>query len=112
MDKTTTTSKDMPGFIANRLLCPYLNDAIQALHEGIGTREDIDNTMLFGCNMPMGPLSLADFIGLDTVLAIMRVLHAEFGHSKYAPSPLLVKYVEAGWLGKKVGRGFYPYNTK
>jgi len=108
MGKTTTTSKDMPGFIANRLLCPYLNQAIEALYEGIGTKEDIDTTMKLGCNMPMGPLTLADFIGLDTVLAIMKVLHSELG-DKYRPSPLLVKYVEAGWLGKKTGKGFFTY---
>ncbi len=131
MGKTTTQSKDMPGFIANRLLMPYINEACQALLEGIGTREDIDTTMKLGCNMPMGPLTLADFIGLDTCLAIMqyvfgnrlsnfiirisliisnfRVLHTQLGDSKYRPSPLLVKYVEAGWFGKKTGRGFYTY---
>jgi 3-hydroxybutyryl-CoA dehydrogenase len=88
-----------------------LNQAIEALHEGIGTKEDIDTTLKLGCNMPMGPLALADFIGLDTVLAIMRVLHGELG-DKYRPSPLLVKYVEAGWLGKKTGRGFYNYEEE
>jgi 3-hydroxybutyryl-CoA dehydrogenase len=112
MGKTTTTSKDMPGFIANRLLMPYINEASQALLEGLGTREDIDTTMKLGCNMPMGPLTLADFIGLDTCLAIMRVLHSQLGDDKYRPSPLLVKYVEAGWYGKKSGRGFYTYETK
>lgn len=109
MDKVTTQSKDMPGFIANRLLMPYINEAVFALAESLGTKEDIDATMKLGTNMPMGPLTLADFIGLDTCLAIMRILHAELGDSKYRPAPLLVKYVEAGWLGKKSGRGFYNY---
>lgn len=109
MGKTTTRSQDMPGFIANRLLMPYINEAVQALMEGIGTKEDIDTTMKLGCNMPMGPLVLADFIGLDTCLAIMKVLHSQLGDDKYRPSPLLMKYVEAGWLGKKSGRGFYSY---
>jgi len=109
MGKTTTTSRDVPGFIANRILLPYINEAIQALYEGIGTVEDIDTTMKLGTNVPMGPLTLADFIGLDTCLAIMRVLHSQLGDSKYRPSPLLVQYVDAGWLGKKSGRGFYKY---
>lgn len=109
MDKVTTQSRDMPGFIANRLLMPYINEAVIALNESLGTREDIDATMKLGTNMPMGPLTLADFIGLDTCLAIMRILHTELGDSKYRPAPLLVKYVEAGWLGKKSGRGFYEY---
>jgi 3-hydroxybutyryl-CoA dehydrogenase len=109
MKKECTLSKDSPGFIANRILMPYINEAIQTLHEGIAGKEDIDKTMKLGTNVPMGPLTLADFIGLDTCLAIMRVLHTEFGDSKYRPSPLLVKMVEAGWLGKKTGRGFYEY---
>ncbi|PVU96972.1 hypothetical protein BB559_002191 [Furculomyces boomerangus] len=110
MGKTTTVSKDSPGFIANRLLMPYINEAIIALDEGVGTKEDIDTTMKLGTNVPMGPLTLADFIGLDTCLSIMKVLHTEFGDSKYRPSVLLQKYVDAGWLGKKTGRGFYDYN--
>lgn len=109
MGKTTTMSRDIPGFIANRLLMPYLNEAIYALQEGLGTREDIDTTMKLGCSMPMGPLQLADFIGLDTCLAIMQVLHEGLGDSKYRASPLLQQYVDAGFLGKKTGRGFYTY---
>jgi len=112
MGKTTSQSRDMPGFIANRLLLPYINEAINVFMEGTGTREDIDTTMKLGTNMPMGPLTLADFIGLDTCLAIMRVLHSELGDPKFRPSPLLVKYVEAGWLGKKSGRGFYNYSEE
>lgn len=109
MKKVTTLSSDRPGFIANRVLMPYINEAIQVLNEGIATKEDIDQTMKLGTNVPMGPLTLADFIGLDTCLSIMNVLHREFGDSKYRPSPLLVNYVNAGWLGKKTGRGFYEY---
>jgi len=109
MGKTCSTSKDIPGFIANRILMPYINEAVFALHEGIGTVEDIDKTMKLGTNVPMGPLTLADFIGLDTCLAIMRVLHSELGDSKYRPCPLLVNYVNAGMLGKKSGQGFYDY---
>ncbi|KAJ3240985.1 hypothetical protein HDU81_002154 [Chytriomyces hyalinus] len=109
MNKITTESKDVPGFIANRVLMPYINEAIFVLQEGIASKEHIDTTMKLGTNVPMGPLTLADFIGLDTCLAIMRVLHSQLGDTKYRPSPLLVKYVDAGWLGKKSGRGFYDY---
>ena len=111
MGKTTVLSaKDMPGFIVNRVLMPYINEAVYALYEGIATVEDIDVAMKLGTNVPMGPLTLADFIGLDTCLAIMEVLHDGMGgDSKYRPCPLLRKYVEAGWLGRKSGRGFYTY---
>ena len=109
MGKTTVEGRDMPGFIVNRILMPYINEAAQALYEGIASVEDIDVAMKLGTNVPMGPLTLADFIGLDTCLAIMEVLHDGFKDSKYRPSPLLRKYVEAGWLGRKSGRGFYDY---
>lgn len=109
MGKTTAVAQDVPGFIANRLLVPYLNEAVFALAEGIGSAEDIDTVMKLGTNVPMGPLQLADFIGLDTCLAICKVLHAGLGEDKYRPAPLLQKYVDAGWLGKKTGRGFYEY---
>lgn len=101
--------KDMPGFIVNRILMPMINEAIYVLHEGISGVESVDSAMKLGTNQPMGPLALADFIGLDTCLAIMKVLHEGLGDSKYRPCPLLIKYVEAGWFGKKVGKGFYNY---
>ncbi|MCP4679130.1 MAG: 3-hydroxybutyryl-CoA dehydrogenase [Deltaproteobacteria bacterium] len=107
--KTTTVSADYPGFMVNRLLIPYLNEACSAYMEGVGTIKDIDTSIKLGLNNPMGPFQLADLIGLDTVLAIARVLHDGFSDPKYRPSALLVKYVEAGWLGRKTGRGFYTY---
>ena len=110
LGKTVSQSKDVPGFVANRLLMPYINEAVQALSDGIASRDDIDSCMKLGCNMPMGPLQLADFIGLDTCLYIMQTLHAELGDSKYRPAVLLRSYVDAGWLGKKSGRGFYEYS--
>ena len=103
MGKTCSTARDVPGFIANRILMPYINEAVFALYEGIGTVEDIDKTMKLGTNVPMGPLTLADFIGLDTCLAIMQVLNSELADSKYRPCPLLVNYVNAGRLGRKTG---------
>ncbi len=109
MGKTTVTSKDFPGFIVNRILIPMLNEACFALMEGLATAEDIDTAMKLGTNQPMGPLQLADFIGLDTCLYIAQVLHQGLGDDKYRPCPLLRQYVEAGWLGKKSGRGFYKY---
>ncbi len=111
MGKTFVESRDMPGFIVNRILMPMINEAVYALYEGIADAESIDSAMKLGTNQPMGPLTLADFIGLDTCLAIMEVLHTELGDTKYRPCPLLKKYVEAGWLGKKSGRGFYNYNS-
>jgi 3-hydroxybutyryl-CoA dehydrogenase len=112
MGKTFVEVKDFPGFAVNRILMPMINEAVQALYEGIATVEDIDNAMKLGTNQPMGPLTLADFIGLDTCLAIMEVLHEGLGDSKYRPSPLLKQYVAAGWFGKKTGRGFYKYESK
>jgi 3-hydroxybutyryl-CoA dehydrogenase len=110
MGKTTVlASKDMPGFIVNRVLMPYINEAVWALYEGIGTVEAIDTGMKLGTNVPMGPLQLADFIGLDTCLAILEVMHEGLGDPKYRPAPLLRKYVAAGWLGRKSGRGFHAY---
>ena len=109
MGKTTTVSADYPGFIVNRILMPMINEAFYTLMEGIGKPEDIDTGMKLGCNHPMGPLALADLIGLDTCLAIMNVLHSGLGDAKYRPCPLLVKYVEAGWLGRKCGKGVYSY---
>jgi 3-hydroxybutyryl-CoA dehydrogenase len=112
MGKTWVAShKDMPGFIVNRILMPMINEAIYTLYEGIGTAESIDEAMRLGTNQPMGPLALADFIGLDTCLSIMKVLYEGFGQSQYSPCPLLVKYVEAGWLGRKTGQGFYTYSA-
>ena len=111
MGKTTVVARDMPGFIVNRILMPMINEAVVTLYEGIGSVEDIDVSMKLGTNQPMGPLTLADFIGLDTCLAIMEVLHNGTGDSKYRPCPLLRQYVEAGWLGRKTGRGFYDYRT-
>lgn len=113
LDKVFVESvKDMPGFVVNRILMPMINEAVYTLHEGIASVEAIDTAMKLGTNQPMGPLTLADFIGLDTCLAIMNVLYEGLGDSKYRPCPLLVKYVEAGWLGKKVNRGFYTYEAK
>ncbi|KAF2153738.1 hypothetical protein K461DRAFT_319977 [Myriangium duriaei CBS 260.36] len=109
MGKIPSVSADSPGFLANRILMPYINEAIICLETGVGKREDIDAIMKNGTNVPMGPLQLADFIGLDTCLSIMKVLHNELGDSKYRPSVLLGKMVDAGWLGKKSGKGFYEY---
>jgi 3-hydroxybutyryl-CoA dehydrogenase len=109
MGKIPSTSKDSPGFLANRILMPYINEAVICLETGVGGREDIDDIMRNGTNVPMGPLQLADFIGLDTCLAIMRVLYEDTGDSKYRPAVLLQKMVDAGWLGKKSGKGFYNY---
>lgn len=109
MGKITSVSADSPGFLANRILMPYINEAVICLETGVGDRDSIDAIMKNGTNVPMGPLQLADFIGLDTCLAIMKVLHEETGDSKYRPSVLLGKMVDAGWLGKKSGKGFYDY---
>lgn len=109
LGKTPVVAKDRAGFLSNRILAPMLNEAICALEEGVGTPEDIDQVMKLGMRHPMGPLELADFIGLDVLLAILNVLHSEIGDPKYRPCPLLKKHVEAGWLGRKSGRGFYSY---
>tara|TARA_R110002096_G_scaffold95131_1_gene213535 strand:- start:51841 stop:52683 length:843 start_codon:yes stop_codon:yes gene_type:complete len=109
LGKVFVEANDRPGFVVNRILMPMINEAIFTLSEGIANEEDIDQAMKLGTNQPMGPLALADLIGLDTCLAIMHVLHEGLGESKYRPCPLLVKYVEAGWLGRKSGRGFYNY---
>ena len=109
MDKVTVLAVDKAGFIVNRILDPMLNEAIFLLEEGVGTAEDIDNGMKFGCNHPMGPLALTDLIGLDVLLAVMEVLYREYGDSKYRPAPLLKKMVRAGKLGKKTGEGFFKY---
>ena len=111
MGKIPLEANDFPGFIANRILMPMINEAVFCLYEGVGTPEAIDGVMKLGMNHPMGPLALADLIGLDTCLAILNVLHEGLGDPKYRPCPLLRKYVDAGWLGKKIGRGFYEYSS-
>jgi 3-hydroxybutyryl-CoA dehydrogenase len=112
LGKNTMTAEDFPGFIVNRILLPMINEAIYTLYEGVGGVTDIDTAMKLGTNQPMGPLELADLIGLDTCLAIMEVMHRVFGDDKYRPCPLLKKYVDAGYLGRKAGRGFYTYDPQ
>jgi 3-hydroxybutyryl-CoA dehydrogenase len=112
LGKTTMVAEDFPGFIVNRVLLPMINEAIYTLYEGVGRVTDIDTAMKLGTNQPMGPLELADLIGLDTCLAIMEVMHRVLGDDKYRPCPLLKKYVDAGYLGRKVGRGFYSYDEQ
>jgi 3-hydroxybutyryl-CoA dehydrogenase len=112
LGKTTATAEDFPAFIVNRILLPMINEAIYTLYEGVGSVDSIDTAMRLGANHPMGPLELADFIGLDVCLSVMQVLYDGLADSKYRPCPLLVKYVEAGWLGKKTKRGFYDYSTE
>ena len=109
LGKTPVAAEDFPAFIVNRILLPMINEAVYTLHEGVGSVDAIDTAMHLGANHPMGPLELADFIGLDTCLSVMQVLYEGLADSKYRPCPLLVKYVEAGWLGRKAGRGFYDY---
>jgi len=112
MGKTAASAEDFPAFIVNRILMPMINEAVYTLYEGVGSVQSIDRSMKLGANHPMGPLELADFIGLDTCLAIMNVLHDGLADTKYRPCPLLVKYVEAGWLGRKTRRGFYDYRSE